>query len=59
MKLKLEHARTHKDNADQLRGQVQEGQASEAALQAEIAALDCQMQKLGEVRLGLLVYHAS
>lgn len=52
MKLKLDHARTHKDNADQLRGQVQEGQAKEAALQKEIASLDEQMEQLQEVGFG-------
>ena len=52
MKLKLDHARTHKDNADQLRGQVQEGQAKEAALQKEIASLDQQMEQLQEVGFG-------
>ena len=52
MKLKLEHARTHKDNADQLRGQVQEGQAKEASLQKEIASMDQQMGELQEVGSG-------
>lgn len=44
MKLKLEHLKTHKDNADQLRQEIQEGKAKEETASAAINALEEQLQ---------------
>ena len=52
MKLKLEHLRTHKDNADQLRSEVQDGQSKEQAIVAQIKSLQEQLDERN--RVGLL-----
>ena len=51
MRLKLEHLKTHKDNADSLKGERQEGQAKARALVAQIASLDDQLRSQDEVKL--------
>ena len=49
LKLKLEHLKTHKDNADQLRGEVQQSRAKEAAVVAQITSLDEQLRGKDDV----------
>ena len=59
MRLKLEHLKTHKDNADQLRGEVQEGQAKERGIVAQISSLDEQLRSKDAVSQKLLELHAT
>ena len=48
-KLRLEHLRTHKDNAARLRRDVEEGEAQERKLLDNIRALDEQINQLQQV----------
>lgn len=48
-KLRLEHLRTHKDNAARLRRDVEEGEAQERKLLDNIRALDEHINQLQQV----------
>lgn len=48
-KLRLEHLRTHKDNAARLRKEVQDGEAQERKLLDQIRAIEEQLTQLQQV----------
>ncbi len=48
-KLRLEHLRTHKDNAARLRKEVQDGEAQERKLLDHIRAIEEQLTQLQQV----------
>ena len=50
-KLKLEHLRTHKENAHKLRAEVEQGRRQEQELEAQIQGLEDQLQQHKQVRL--------